>query len=408
MTQLRTLTAGQQLVGVGLPPVDLSTTDAVFRPQRFASLAEARTALGAPAGANYVMWTFGNADLETVFATQLSDNDILVLPERDDPYLIDSSNGFMAGGVAEVDGVGANGLKNGSRYPIVSNSRNWFSMARARRGIIGLGPNVVIQPSVSSWTQGRWPVLQNEPAGQQFQKRYMADGSSADMVGAQCKLIDCESANPFFANFTLRGRDFGGVQYNGLVMTGSTFKTVKRIYFDGCWRGNEGVPNGETGGLSLGQGTYLIEHCDFASNAGPSPIMWNRTQGGTTRHVRSSRPNYGMFTFWRAGKTNVFENVWLDCNRTAMNLEENDGDFALAWTGGKMLLDSPSSKFHFAINPSGGSIKISLTDVECSPNGWTPDTVSVNVYTTAGVQRRSDVTSNGLPVAYLPAANWIN
>lgn len=408
MTQLRTLTVGQQLVGVGLPSIDISTTDAIFRPQSFATVAEARTALGAPAGANYVMWTFGNTDLETVFANNLGENDILVLPEREDPYLINSSNGFMAGGVAEVDGVGSNGLKDGSRYPIVSNSRNWFSMCRARRGIIGLGPNVVIQPSVSSWTQGRWPILQNEPAGQQFQKRYMTDGSSADMLGAQCVLVACESANPFFANFTLRSRDFGGVQYSGLAMNGGTLKTVKRIHFDGCWRGNDGVPNGETGGLGFNSGTYLIEHCDFVSDNGPSPIMWNRTQGGTVRHVRSSRPAYGMWTFWRAGKTNVFESVWMDCNRIGLNLEENDGDFVLNWNTGKMILDSPLSKFHLNMNPSGGSIKVSLTDVECSPNGWTPNTVSANVYTTAGVQRRSDVTSNGLPVAYLPAANWIN
>lgn len=408
MTQLRTLTVGQQLVGVGLPSIDISTTDAIFRPQSFATVAEARTALGAPAGANYVMWTFGNTDLETVFANNLGENDILVLPEREDPYLIDSSNGFMASGVTEIDGVGANGLKDGSRYPIVSRPRNWFSMCRARRGIIGLGPKVVIQPSASSWTQGRWPILQNEPSGQQFQKCYMTDGSSMNMVGAQCKLIDCESANPFFANFTLRAHDFGGVPYNGLVMTGGTFKTAKRIYFDGCWRGYEGVPNGEVGGLAFNQGTYLVEQCDFTSDGGPSPLMWNRTQGGTVRHVRSSRPNYGMFTFWRAGKANVFENVWLDCNRTGVNLEENDGDFELAWTGGKMLLDSPSTKFHFDINPSGGSVKISLTDVECSPNGYTPGTVSMGVYTTAGVQRRSDVASNGLPIAYLPGSYWIN
>ncbi len=406
MTQLRTLTAGQQLVGVGLPPTDLSTTDTVFRPQSFATLTEARTVLGAPAGANYVMWTFGNTDLETVFANNLGENDILVLPEREDPYLINSSNGFMAGGVAEVDGVGANGLKDGSRYPIVSNPRNWFSMCRARRGVIGLGPDVVIQPSQSSWSQGRWPILQNEPAGQQFQKRYMTDGSSADMVGAQCILMACESANPFFANFTMRSRDFGGVPYGALGMNGSTLKTVKRVHFDHCWHAIAGVPNGETGALGFNSGTYLIENCDLVSTNTSSPVMWNRTQGGTVRNVRSNR--YGMWTFWRAGKNNVFENVWINAYGTGINLEENDGDFALNWNGGKLILESSGNKFHFGINPSGGSIKVNLTDVECSPNGWTPNTVGMNVYTTMGVQRRSDVSSNGLPIAYLPAANWIN
>lgn len=408
MTQFRTFTESSQLVGVGLDPINLSNADASFRPVRYESLAAARAALDAPANANYVMWTFGNTDLETVFANHLSENDILVLPERDDPYLIDSSNGFMAGGVAEVDGVGPNGLKDGSRYPIVSNPRNWFSMCRTRRGIIGLGPDVVIQPSASAWTQGPQPVLQNEPPGQQFQKRYMTDGSSADMVGAQSKLIACESANPFFANFTMRSRDFGGVAYSGLAIAGGTLKTVKRIYFDSCWRGHEGVPNGETGGLAFNQGTYLVEHCDFTSTSGPSPIMWNRTQGGTVRYARSTRPNYGMWTFWRCGKLNTFENVWMDCNRTGMNLEENDGDFELDWTTGKIMLDSPSNKFHFGINPSGGSIKIRLYDVECSTNGWTPNAVCMNVYSTPGVQRRTHVSSDGLPISYLPSVNWIN
>lgn len=408
MTQLRTLTSSGQMVGVGLSPVNVSVSDMNFRPMSFASLADARIALGAPDDANYVMWTFGNSDLETVFANNLSENDILVLPERDEPYTIDSSSGFMAAGVVQIDGVGVNGLKDGSRYPIVSNSRNWFSMCRARRGIIGLGPNVVIQPTSSGWTQGQWPVLQNEPPGEQMQKRYMSDGSSANMVGAQCKLIDCESSKPFFANFTLKGRDFGGVPYNGLSMTGGTLKTAKRIYFDGCWQGYSAVPNSETGGLTMTQGTYLIEHCDLVSAGGSSPIMWNRTLGGVTRNVRSGQPNYGMLTFWKCNGTNVFDNVQLDCRGVGLNLEENESSFVLNWTDGKIILDPSVGNFHFNINPSGGSVKVNLTRVECSPDGWTPDTVSINVYTTAGVQRRSDISSDGLPIAYLPAGNWIS
>ncbi len=199
MTQLRTLTSGQQLVGVGLPPIDFSSTDVVFRPQSFGSLAEARTALGAPAGANYIMWTFGNMDLETVFANNLSDDDILVLPERQDPYLIDSSNGFMASGVSGVDGTGSNGLKDGSIVPVVSNPRLWFEMTRARRGVIGLGPGVVIAPSASSWTAPRQPILENEPAGQQFQRAYFTAGGTQNLVGAQNTLIGYSHANPFFA-----------------------------------------------------------------------------------------------------------------------------------------------------------------------------------------------------------------
>jgi hypothetical protein len=336
----------------------------------------------------------------------MSDNDILVLPERVEPYVIDSSNGFMAAGVKEVDGTGADGMKDGSRVPIVSNSRLWFAMSRARRGIIGLGPNTVIAPSNSGFTAPKQPILQNEPSGAQL--RYMLDGSSAAMVGVQEKLIECEIANSYFANFTLQGRDFGGIAYNGLTINSTSSKTVKRVHFDGCWRGNEGVPNGEAGGLSLNHGTYVIENVDFTSVNGPSPLMWNQTTGGSVRNARSSHPNYGMWTFWRCSGINTLENVEINGNRTGMNLEENGSTFELNWTTGKMDLVSASNKFHFGINPSGGSIKIQLSGVECSPNGYTLDAVCMNVYTTSGVQRRSDVSSDGLPIAFLPQSNWIN
>jgi len=407
VTELRVYTGDGLLQAKDLPDIGNSAADAPYRPASYADMSAAIAALDAPTDANYVPWTFGNTDLETVFAS-LSDNDILVLPERPEPYLINSSNGFMAAGVKEIDGTDATGKKDGSRIPIVSNSRLWFSMTRARRGIIGLGPGVIIEPSASSFSQGKQPILQNEPAGQQFQLRYMTDGSSAQMVGAAMKLMESAVANPFFANFTIRGRDFGGVAYSALSMDGTGKKTIKRVYFDGASRGHEGVPNAETGGISILNGTYLIENCDFRSQSGTSPVMWNRTKGGQVRNARSTRPDYGMWTFWKSGGLNTFENVWMVCNRTGLNLEENDADFELDWANGKMQLESTSNKFHFGINPSGGSIKIRLHNVECSPNGWTPNAVCMNVYSTSGVQRRADVSSDGLPVSHLPSAYWIN
>lgn len=408
MTQLRTLTAAQQLIGKGLAPVDLTLAASTFRPVSFGSVSAARTALGAPSNANYVLWNSAWTHLEQAFAA-MGENDILVLPEREEPYWIDSSNGFMAAGVKEVDGTGSNGLKDGSRVPVVSNPRLWFEMCRARRGILGLGPGAVIEPTNSGWTRPRQPVLQNEPTGQQFMNRYMLDGSVGTMVGVQEKLIGCETPNAFFANFTMHGRSFGGVAYNGLAVTHNSLKTVKRVHFDGAWRGHEGVPNGEAGGLALNRGTYLIENCDFdAKGVAPSPIMWNRTQGGSVRDVRSTRPNYGMFTYWRCGGTNTWERVWMDCNRTGMNLEENEDSFVLNWSKGKMLLESTSNKFHFGMNPSGGSITLNLDDIEFSPNGWTANAVCLNVYSTSGVQRRSDITiTNSLPPSFLPSAYWI-
>jgi len=375
-----------------------------FRPVSYATLSEARAALDAPTDANYVMWSHGNQHLEQVFAS-LGANDILVLPERPEPYLIDSSNGFMAAGVKEIDGTGANGMKDGSRVPIVSNNRLWFAMSRARRGILGMGPGVIIEPSASGWSAPRQPILQNEPDGTML--RYMLDGTSAPLVGAANKLIEVDHNYPFFANFTMRGRDFGGVGYSGISSASHTVTTIKRVHFDGCWRGFAGIPNGETGGLSILQGTYLVEHCDFTSNNGPSPIMWNRTTGGAVNHVRTSLPNYGMFTFWRSGGVNNFQNVWLNSRQTGMNLEENMAGFELNWHTGKLNLDYSGNKFHFSMNPASGSNKINLVDVIPSPNGYTPNRLCLNIYTTSGVQRRQDITCNTLTPEYLPGSYWI-
>lgn len=380
-------------------------TDAKFRPVSYPNIATARTALGAPTSANYVMWNDAWSDLEEAFVA-LQPNDILVLPERDEPYWIDSSDGFMARDVVSVDGTGSNGMKDGSRVPIVSNPRLWFAMSRARRGIIGLGPRTVIAPTNSGWTAPRQPILQNEPSGTQL--RYMVDGTSAALVGAMNKLIETEHATPFLANFVLQGRDFGGVAYNGIAVGEADHATVKRIYFDGCWRGHAGVPNGETGGLSFLRGTYLVENSDFRSQGGPSPIMWNRTVGGNVRHVRSSKPNYGMWTFWRCGGVNILEDVWMECAQIGFNLEENLDGFEMNYTGGRMSLDYPSTnKFHLNMNPSGGSMKVHLVDVDITPNGYTEGYLSAHVYSTPGVQKRSDVTCNTLPISYLPGSNWI-
>lgn len=404
----------------GRPPLlDAPDPNAAYRPVSYASIAEAVAAIGAPATANYVLWNDSWTHLQQAGAA-LGSNDILVLPERRDTfgqpiaYPIDSSNGFMAAGVKEVDGVGADGRKNGSRVPIVSRNNLWFAMARMPRGIIGLGPGAVIEPSDSGYKRQAQPILQNQATGNQTMLRYMLDGSTGEMYGVQEKLIECEHADSFFGNFTLKGRDLGGVAYNGIVLSppAGGKSTVKRVFFDGCWRGHAGVPNGETGGLALLRAIYEIEACDFNSVGGPSPIMWNRTAGGTVKNVRSNIPNYGMFTYWKCGGVNTLTDVILDTGQIGFNLEENLAGFTLNMTGGRMMLNYPSNnRFHLNINPSGGSIKVALHGVQISGNGYTAGTVSSHVYTTAGVQKKSDITSDTLPVAYLSGAgstSWIN
>lgn len=133
--------------------------------------------------------------------------------------------------------------------------------------------------------------------------------------------------------------------------------------------------------------------------------MWNRNTGGTVRNVCSTPPDHGMWTFWQSGGVNTFENVYIDAISPGMNLEENMAGFTLNWTGGKMhLYNQTGSRFHFGINPSQGSNRLHFDNVDFSPNGWTADAVSINVYVTSGVQKRSDVTSvnETLPVSYLP------
>jgi len=93
-----------------------------------------------------------NRDLEDIFATELAANDILVLPERPEPYIIDSSEGFRAASVKSVTGRHGQ-LLIISRYKNIRTARTWFAMTRARRGILGLGPNAVVQMSNSAWTQ---------------------------------------------------------------------------------------------------------------------------------------------------------------------------------------------------------------------------------------------------------------
>jgi hypothetical protein len=381
-----------------------------YGPVSYPTLADAKSALGAPADANYVTWSFGSQMLEQVFAS-LGANDILVLPERAEPYYIDSSNGFMAAGVSGVDGTGTNGLKDGSIVPIVSNSRLWFEMCRARRGILGMGPGAVIAPSASSWTAPRQPILQNEPAGSQFQKAYFSAGGSMNLSGVQGGLIGNGHANPFFANFILQGRDFGGWAYNALSFGGSSAATIKRVTLDQAWRSHAGVPNGEAGALGFSGGSYLIESCDLIAPstgyAGGSPIMWNQNTGDTVRHVRSYGSKSGMWTYWRCGGTNTWEDVSIQGNQVILNIEENLSGFRLDWTGGSGTMTYTGNKFHMGCNPSGGAPTVALHGVSLATNAYTPGAFTMNIYTTAGVARRSLITCDTLPVSCVPASSWI-
>ncbi len=174
------------------------------------------------------------------------------------------------------------------------------------------------------------------------------------------------------------------------------------------------MPNGETGAMTLNGGQYLIENCDLVTPsqgyAGGSPMMWNNNTGGTVRNVRSAGTRGGMWTFWRCGGVNTFENVHILAGQTGMNLEELLNGFELDWTGGSMEvgLGYSGNKFHFGINPVGGPPRISLSDVTISTNAYTAGALTLNIYTTYGVAKRSYITCNTYPVSCVPGAAWIN
>ena len=380
--------------------VQVTDPDADFKPISYSSVAAARTAMGAPSDANYVVWNHDGQSLEQVFAS-LGANDILVLPERAQPYPINSSNGFMASGIASITGAGPDGDDPANRTPIVSNGRLWFSMSRARRGVLGMGPGAVIQPTNSGWTAPEQPkpLYSYNSAGTRLQ----------ELVGSQNKLMEVDHDDGFFANFTLKGRDFGGVTYHGLSFGSGKDGTIRRIHFDESWRGTGGIPNIETGALTFLSNSYIIENCLFTCNelAASSPIMWNRTLGGTMRMVKTTKPTVGMITFWKCGGVNTFENVYSTGLKIGVNLEENIAGFTLNWTGGYLRLTDGQAGFHLNINPSGGSEVIRFTNVEVSPNGYTANAMSAHVYTTTGTQKRSDVSWSNGTVSYVPSVNWI-
>ena len=398
-------------------------------PIRFPDLASARAALRAPADANYVTWNPAwpvDRDLEDVFATELGPNDILVLPERTQPYIIDSSEGFRAAGVRSV--TGRNGqLPIVSRYKGIRNARTWFAMARARRGILGLGPGARIEMSASSWRQER----QIEDKGSVQEDGWVSPGrfwvntngqTMGELVGSQEKVIEAEHSAPYFGNFTMRTRDLGGVAYSGLT-SGGTTQTFERLDLTAAWRGFQGVPNGESGAIATGRGYYLISKTILgtrdASGArvGSSPIMINScTGGGRIEDVDASESRAGMLTIWNSSGKHVLSNVNTRFNYgPGLNLEKTQAGFELEWIGGSNWSDyygnggkSPKpadqgnqGRLHVGLYAEGGSAKIKFVGVDFD-NGPTPGAVNIQSYGNTKQKladiTRTDAAGNPLPI----------
>jgi hypothetical protein len=366
-----------------------------MRPIRFATVDEARAALDLPADATYVTWRPEWAHLEQAF-TALGPNDILVLPERDAPYLVDSTKGFTAGGSnppARVDGV--------TRQ---QTGRGWFSMARARRGIVGLGPNVVIQPSASAFTQGPQP----DPV------RYWYDttGKAYAMTGAAEKVIDFAYAGTVtVANFVMRGRDFGGVAYS--AFSHSAGVNADRVFFDAAHRGFKGAPNGESGAISC-SGTYRIRNveveCRDASGASvaTSPFMFNRSGGGVIEDSWAHHATKGFPTTWECWGSHQWRRFTSEGNWIGANFESNGRDRAGVWQGMTVTMEdcrllNPVGAIgtHLYVKSPYGSQRITLTRCAVS-GGRVPGSLVVTHYSPPTLQLDADITGTdpaGKPLA---------
>jgi hypothetical protein len=342
------------LEAIAVPPASTP-----MRPIRFGSVDEARTVLDLPPDATYVTWRPEWTDLESAFAA-MAGGDILVLPERAAPYIVDSSKGFrVPTNVARVDGVTA---------PL-ARGRGWFSMTRARRGILGLGPGVVVEVGApGAFTQGPQP---NAP-------RYWYDttGKASLLTGTQESVIDFGyTAGPcYVGNLTVRGRDLGGVAYTALKHSAAL--TVERVFFDAAHRGFKAAPNGEAGAVCV-NGPLVMRHveveCRDASGAsvGTSPVMLNRAPSSLIEDSYLHHATIGMPTYWECYGAHVWRRVTSEGNSVALNLEAQGRDKSGTWVGFTLTMDdcrllTPSGSARVMVNMTSpyGSQKLTLTGCE--------------------------------------------
>jgi hypothetical protein len=364
-------------------------------PVSYANLAAARAALHTPADANYVMWDPAwpiNRDIEDVFALELQDNDILVLPERTQPYIIDSSEGFRSSGVLSVNGRYED-LPIASRYKNLRPARTWFGMARARRGVLGLGPRAVIKMSDDTWTQE--PQLKAKGAKME-NNTYISPGRfwknlsgvvQSELVGCQEKVLDAQHDSPYFGNFTMKSRDMGGVAFHAVSIGSGRNGIAERLELSGAWHGFLGIPNGEAGGITVrNNDNYLISKCILGTRdstgfrTGTSPIMINSTMGGgRIEDVYSTETFAGMLTLWNCGGKHVLSNVNTRWTNPGVNAEKCQAGFELEWTGGSNWSNyndnggkpgKPADQglyrngLHISLNSPGGSAKITVRGVD--------------------------------------------
>src|SRR5690606_36919476 len=243
-------------------PVPVDTSPELYRP---VAISDPSALPHAPADANYVTWSWARSSGMTLHEAlqTLTPTDILVLPEDELPYEVDSSSGFVADSQRDV------------------------AMARAKRGLVGLGPGTIVQTSESAYS---------EPP---------QDGST----GNRNKVLECWATGGYFGNFEMRGRDFGGVAYDALKHEGAN-SVFERIFCNAAHRGFLAYPPGEAGGLvSHGGNGVSVYNCEVecrdseGERVGASPVMFNSQNNVLIQDCYFHHAREGFPTFWNV--TNV-------------------------------------------------------------------------------------------------------
>lgn len=318
-----------------------------------------------PSDARLVPWRWSRASktsIQDAVAT-LGPNDVLVLPEDERPFEVDTSRGFRV-----------------TRH-------NYHSMAHLTRGIVGLGPGAVIRPSASAFRMGH--------------QRYSR--------GLQEKLIECRTAHAYLGNFTMYGRDLGGCAYNATWASG-TGTTWERIHFRGAHRGWLAQPPGEAGAICGYRGGGMrVYNCEIdcrdesGTSVGPSPCMWNSQTDVKLSDVYAHHTYVGMPSFWKVH------------NAVATNLIHSHGAQGYTWSPGvnveacsgtfefnrcTFMLGSiwDNNGMHLNTGRQSSSVQFDITDPTIDAGRW-PGLFSIHEYKTSA-QRRSDyniTNSNGSP-----------
>lgn len=260
--------------------LDLPQPAVAYRPVKVSTLDQLRAILPAPmADANLIMWTGGPRERSLNEASlALGPNDLLVLPEAAQSYLVDSSRGFLRYG----DAAGPYGDAAGK-------VEVYDEMLRVKRGIVGMGPSTLIEVGPSAFTR----PYQQKSAG-----------------GVSPKVIASSTPKSCFGNFEMRGRDLGTMAYNAL---GFNAAAVDSTYFDifanGAHRGFRNSPGGEAGALTtLAARTtwknFEIDCRDLTGKrVGASPLMTscNMSGGHLIEDGYLHHAYAGMPVFYRVG-----------------------------------------------------------------------------------------------------------